>query len=557
MTIPTKRPGLLTGILVGALLGVALIALLFAGEALFTLPNVPLAIMDTLPNILPVDLLNFGKESMISVLTTLNIGRLDTVAKTAEAVIGSSVLFGLFVVGTAALYAGTRNSKDSGIGRRIGLIGGLVLGVILALMYVALPTTQFERSGLGLIVAAVYIIAIVTGFAYAAGYIADRLGMLPAGAASGEVAASASATQLDRRQFLVRVGGTTATLTVAGAVVSLLGNASGTEVIDTTASGDPTPSGAQEGTPAAVITDDSGFVPAPGTRPEVTPLENHYRIDIVSRPPEIDGSSWRLNINGLVGTAAAFTLDELRAMPSQSEILTMSCISNPVGGDLISTIKWTGVPMQHILDLVQPEPGAAYLKITCADGFDEYVDVDKLKDDPRIMLAYAWDDRPLLQKHGFPIRIHIPNLFGMKQPKWITNMEFVRDWEEGYWVRRGWSADAVIQQASVIDTVATTNTYEQDGVTYVPIGGMAFAGDRGIQAVELSIDNGDWIDVTDRKAPISDRTWILWRYDWAYASGAHNFRVRSIDGKGVAQVESVAPARPDGATGLYRIARIV
>ncbi len=231
-------------------------------------------------------------------------------------------------------------------------------------------------------------------------------------------------------------------------------------------------------------------------------------------------------VTGLVANALSWTLDELRAMPSASEIVTMSCISNPIGGPLISTTKWTGVPMSHILDLV-------------------------LRADPSILLAYAWDDRPLLQKHGFPLRIHIPDLYGMKQPKWITGFEFVSDWAEGYWVRRGWSAIARVQTTSVIDTVAVSQTYESDGQTFIPIGGIVYTGARGVSRVQVRVDDGEWQDAS-LKAPLSDRTWQLWRYDWPYAAGRHTFVVRAIDGTGAEQTERQTPVRPDGATGYHQ-----
>ena len=153
----------------------------------------------------------------------------------------------------------------------------------------------------------------------------------------------------------------------------------------------PTPSG-----PIETVGLVSELDPAPGTRPEITPLEQHYRIDIVARPPEIDASTWTLPLVGLVNSPQNFTLDELREMPSMSRIVTMSCISNTVGGDLISTTKWTGVKMQDLIKLAQPPNEATQLTITCADGFDEYVSLSLINTDERIMLAYEWDDRPLL-----------------------------------------------------------------------------------------------------------------------------------------------------------------
>jgi DMSO/TMAO reductase YedYZ molybdopterin-dependent catalytic subunit len=443
-----------------------------------------------------------------------------------------------------------------------GLIVGLVLGIGFALMYFSLPVVQFERSSY-MLLDGVFIIGVFITAGYAAGRIFDRLSLMAETPATGEV----SAQELNRRQFLVRVGGATATLTVAGAVVSLLANNSSSATEDAlqsgtgdaaattrdnqTASANPTPSG-----PIETVGLVSDLEPAPGTRPEITPLEQHYRIDIVARPPEIDASTWTLPLVGLVNSPQNLTLDEIREMPSMSRIVTMSCISNTVGGDLISTTKWTGVKMQDLIRLAQPTNEATQLKITCADGFDEYVSLSLINNDDRIMLAYEWDDRPLLQKHGFPVRIHIPNHYGMKQPKWITNIEFVSEWQEGYWVRRGWSEAALVQHTSVIDTIASLDAFESEGVTYIPIGGIAYSGDRGISTVEVSVDSGEWMPAAI-KEPLGDNTWYIWRYDWPFTAGAHSFEVRCVDGNGTPQRTDITPQRPDGATGIHRISRIL
>lgn len=543
----SRPPSILTGILVGILIALPVIAIFFALNALVALPVLPINVMDWLPNNLPNDLLNFGKQAMVDVLTALNIGRLDQVAKTAEGIIGTATLFGMIVVAVAAVFGIARAQKGPRAGTLTGLIVGLGLGVLLVLMYTSLPLVQFERANL-LLVDSAYIMVMLVGSGLVAGLVYDRLARLP----EARIEVPAVAQQLNRRQFLVRVGGSTATLTVAGAVVSLLRGAGADETAEEGAAIDtPTPAG-----PVEVTGMSDDFAPAPGTRPEYTPLENHYRIDIVSRPPEIDAATWTLPMVGLVNNPQSFTLDQLREMDAVSQIVTLSCISNSIGGDLISTTKWTGVKMQDLIALVDPQPEATYIKITCADGFDEYVSLDLIRQDERIILAYAWDDRPLLQKHGFPVRIYIPNHYGMKQPKWITNMEFVPEWQEGYWVRRGWSASALVQTTSVIDTVAADAAFEQDGVTYVPIGGIAYSGSKGISRVEVSIDEGEWVPAT-LKTPLSELTWVLWRYDWPFAEGVHSFRVRTYDGSGGIQRADVTPQRPDGATGIHRVTRVL
>lgn len=553
-----KKPGLLWGIVIGIMLALPVVGISSAANALFRLPLVPSDVMDTLPNVLPVDLLNFGKQAMIDILTALNPERIDAAAKPAELIIGTATLIGLCAVVMGAAYALASRSQNTKAGMNFPLAGGLLVAALMSVIHIGLPAVQFSRTGGAIFFDIAFIFALFAAFGYAAGWVYTRLSAIaPAASASP---AQTEAAALDRRQFLVRVGGSAAVLTVTGAVVGLVGaGGESTEPlpdVDTSlANVEAAPTLAPVAQTVAA-TYAENFEAATGTRPEYTPLERHYRIDIVQNPPEIDGVAWRLPVTGLVENTVEWTLDDLRAMPATSQIITMSCISNNVGGSLISTTKWTGVPMSYLLEQVKPTSAAAALKITCADGFDEYVRIELLQSDPRIMLAYAWDDRALLQKHGFPVRIHIPDLYGMKQPKWITNFEFVDNWEEGYWVRRGWSATARVQSTAVIDTVASTETYETDGKTFVPLGGIAFAGARGISKVEVKIDDGEWQEAI-LKAPQSDRTWLQWRYDWEYVAGAHNFIVRCVDGMGVEQIEAQAPVRPDGATGYHQKFQIV
>ena len=165
-------------------------------------------------------------------------------------------------------------------------------------------------------------------------------------------------------------------------------------------------------------------MPAPGTRPEVTALEDHYRIDIATTPPRVEAEGYTLPFttaltsDGSVQTLTELTLDDIQNNYDIVEaFITMSCISNNVGGDLISTIKWTGVSMQQVLAGIDVPADATHIRITSADGFDEIVALDLINSDERVMLAYAWEDQPLTVEHGFPLRIHIPDRYGMKQPK--------------------------------------------------------------------------------------------------------------------------------------------
>jgi hypothetical protein len=234
------------------------------------------------------------------------------------------------------------------------------------------------------------------------------------------------------------------------------------------------------------------------------------------------------------------------AFPPVTQAITLSCISNQVGGDLIGTSNWTGARLRDVLKELGLRPEANELFIESADGFFESVAKEDLTD-PRTLLVYGMNGETLPVKHGFPLRIYIPDRYGMKQPKWIRRIEAIEHEGIGYWVNRGWSAEARPHVVSVIDTVAMDHVV--DGK--IPIGGIAWAGDRSIQKVEVQVDDGDWVEATLRTPPLSSLTWVQWRYDWPMTPGEHTFTVRTTDGSGALQIEEQRNTFPDGATGYH------
>ncbi|MGH2542397.1 MAG: molybdopterin-dependent oxidoreductase, partial [Ardenticatenaceae bacterium] len=302
----------------------------------------------------------------------------------------------------------------------------------------------------------------------------------------------------------------------------------------------PTPTGSSEEELA-------GRIPAaPGTRAELTSNEDFYRIDINARPPVLQKDSWVLETSGLFENPQTLTLDDLMAYPAVTQPVTMGCISNQVGGDLIGTSNWTGVPLRDLLADWGLKPEASALYIEAADGFYEIVVMEDMMD-PRTLLVYGMNGETLPVEHGFPLRIYIANRYGMKQPKWITRIEAIDEWEAGFWVVRGWSREARPQIVSVIDTIALGEAEQGK----IPVGGIAWAGDRGIQKVEVQVDDGEWAEAQLRVPPLSPLTWVQWRYDWPSMPGRHTFRVRATDGTGELQTEERQGVRPDGATGYH------
>jgi hypothetical protein len=171
------------------------------------------------------------------------------------------------------------------------------------------------------------------------------------------------------------------------------------------------------------------------------------------------------------------------------------------------------------------------------------------------MLVYAMNGEPLPTEHGFPLRIYIPDRHGMKQPKWITRLQLTDEDGRGYWVARGWSKDAIVKTTSVIDTVGASMMLGTANV--VPIGGMAYAGARGISKVEVQVDDAAWAEATLIAPPLSPLTWVLWRFDWAYQPGRHTFCVRAYDGTGALQPIVERGPHPDGASGIHSLTMTV
>jgi DMSO/TMAO reductase YedYZ molybdopterin-dependent catalytic subunit len=525
---PSNRPDIMSGAVVGAMLMASLIAIFYLAWRLAGLPFAPFDVFDWMARKLPGSVATFSIDLIVSVIRALHLGPTAAMAKIAEK---TMAITGLLVVGAisgAVLFAFLRAVRGN-----YALLFGSIIGAAVGAPVALISRSVGQTATAGPITSAVWILAAFMIWGAALGWSYGRLRAIGA----------REAARIDRRRFLIRLGGATAVITVVGAVVgALVVGRRKREVVEGElwSANHALPNAAAE------------VKPAPGTRPEFTPLEQHYSIDINTIPPTIKEDGWRLKIDGMVEKPLALTLGDLRGKYEPSHLfITLACISNPIGVDLIGTTRWTGVSLQRLLPDWKLKPEATHLKIKSADGFFEVVPLETVKADERVMLTYAWDGAPLLTEHGFPLRIYIPNLYGMKQPKWIESIEATDHWEPGYWVERGWDAQARMKTTSVIDTVAVdTMIVQADESTLVPIGGIAHAGARGVSKVEVQVDGGAWREAKLR-APLSGLTWVIWRYDWPFQKGRHTFTVRCYDGDGAPQIVEDAPPAPSGASGLH------
>ena len=534
-----KRPVILhiiLGAVVGAMLTEAQIAVFYAGWRLGDLPFVPFDLFDLITRILPGSIIEFVISLMVGAIRVLHLGPTGVAAKAIEQTMGIAGLFSAGVVGGALFFAILGALRRGSV-----YAGGFIAGLAMAIPTVLVSILFGKTAAAPPLVSALWVTGVSMAWGLSLAWSFLRLiGHEAPGEESGYLRPSVQ--RVNRRQFLIRLAGYTAIITVSGAVLGMLSERHSRmrlAGLRTWSASHPLPNA------------DAAVKAAPGTRTEYTPLERHYRIDINSVPPRVNEGTWRLKISGLVEKSLSLSLDDLRRYDPMHQFITLSCISNPVGGDLIGTIRWTGVSLQRLLPDLHLKPGVTHLKLTSADGFWEILPLETIRADERVMLTYAWDGVPLLQEHGFPLRVYIPDVHGMKQPKWIVSMEATDHWEPGYWVKRGWDKTARMKATSVIDAVAVDmDIINATPDMRVPIGGIAHAGARGISKVEVRVDDGPWQQALLR-TPLSHQTWVVWRFDWPFRPGEHTFTVRCFDGAGASQIVEARPPAPNGASGLF------
>ena len=289
-----------------------------------------------------------------------------------------------------------------------------------------------------------------------------------------------------------------------------------------------------------------------GLTPIVVPNDDFYRIDTAFIPPTVDRATWSLKVLGMVDRQVTLNYDELVAMPLVEQFVTIACVSNVVGGRLVGNAKWTGVKLRDVLAMAGVHPDADQLIGQSVDGFTAGMPVEWVMDPSRTpMIAVAMNDAPLPRQHGYPARLIVPGLYGyVSATKWLASLSLTRfDQVEGFWVPLGWAQKAPILTQSRIDVPGDGANL---AVGHTPIAGLAWAPDRGITAVELRIDGGDWA-AAKLSTPISKATWVQWLYDWDAPSGSHSIEVRATDGTGDVQTDEQSSPAPDGARGHHTI----
>lgn len=292
--------------------------------------------------------------------------------------------------------------------------------------------------------------------------------------------------------------------------------------------------------------DDAAFPEVRGLTPEITDNASFYNVDINIVKPSVDHTTWELAIDGLVTSGYSLTYEALQSDFEVVELAhTLTCISNEVGGDLISTAVWRGVRLADVLQRAGLAPGVVDIVFRATEGYSDSIPVAKALE-PTTLIAFGMNGVALPREHGFPARIIVPGIYGMKNVKWLTRIEAVDHDYQGYWMVRGWSDRAEIKTGSRIDVPSDGAEPSRSE----KLGGIAWAGDRGISSVEVSWDGGKTWKQATMKRELSPVAWRLWSSELDGLDGKKKVLVRATDGRGEVQTAQRAKPHPDGASGL-------
>jgi DMSO/TMAO reductase YedYZ molybdopterin-dependent catalytic subunit len=287
-----------------------------------------------------------------------------------------------------------------------------------------------------------------------------------------------------------------------------------------------------------------------GLSPFYTPDSTFYRVDTALTVPKVNAATWQLRIHGMVDKPMTFTFDDLVRRPMIEHDVTLTCVSEAVGGNYIGNARWQGILLADVLRQAGIQPGADQIVMRDPNGMTIGVATDPLMDGRKSMLAVGMNGQLLAPEHGYPVRVVVPGLYGyVSATKWVVDMELTTFGAyDAFWVKEGWSKQAPIKTESRIDVPKARSTVAGGQVT---IAGVAWAQHRGIEAVQVAVD-GVWYDA---KIAVQDTidTWRQWYYVWDATPGVHTIQVRATDQSGHTQTPVVHRTLPNGATGYHTI----
>lgn len=285
--------------------------------------------------------------------------------------------------------------------------------------------------------------------------------------------------------------------------------------------------------------------------PEITPNDQYYVVSKNFTDPTVGLNEWSLKVDGQLERPYTLSYSDLLAMPMQQQYESMMCISNEVGGSYMSNALWKGVRLGDLLQRAGIKPGASKIVLHAYDDYADSIHLSKALE-PTTLVAVYMNGARLPDVHGFPARVLVPGIYGMKHVKWLTRIEVVNYDYQGYWQQRGWSDPAPVRLTSRIDTPLDGVAVPAHGITY--IAGVAFSGNKGISEVDVSTDSGHTWQRATLKRPLSSLTWVIWELPWQPPRpGQYTIAVRAIDMEGNVQNPQEESPLPDGSSGYHNI----
>jgi DMSO/TMAO reductase YedYZ molybdopterin-dependent catalytic subunit len=436
-----------------------------------------------------------------------------------------ALIIGIVVV---ALALGAVLGKASVRRPIVGVVGFVVFGLVGLFSYLDDPQ---GTTGVGVTAA---IVAMAAG-------IGTLFGLLHLLRLGRSTAAPAAVVPSSRRLFLISAG----SLAVLAAGAAVLGRRLGrSDVVETVRAATDLP------TPDAAAPVTAGELPeVPGLSTFITPNADFYRIDTALVVPQVDVADWKLRIEGAVDNPFELTYDELVAMSDFEDTVTMQCVSNNVGGNLVGNATWQGVRLATLLDRAGVQPEGTQIVGHSVDDFTAGFPTEIGLDGRTAMVAVAMNGEPLPAPHGFPARLIIAGLYGyVSATKWLDAIA-LGPWDafDGYWITRGWAKEGPIKTASRIDVPRSGATVDAGQQA---IAGVAWQPTLGIAKVEVQVDDGPWLEATLGDVT-SGNTWVQWYVPWDATSGEHTIQVRATNTAGETQTSDRADPAPDGATGWH------
>ncbi|WP_046771901.1 molybdopterin-dependent oxidoreductase [Jiangella alkaliphila] len=412
---------------------------------------------------------------------------------------------------------------------------------VLAALGVVAAAAALNRPGAG----ATWILPTVAGVLAGAAVLALLVGALRTPAPDADSLEPASGARSDRRRFLL--------LTAAAAGLAVLTAAGGRrfgQSLQAVLEAREEVRLPRPVAPAPVVPDGVAL-DVDGVTRFTTPNRDFYRVDTALDVPKVSPDEWRLTIRGMVEREVELDFDDVLGLDLVERMITLTCVSNEVGGELAGNAVWLGYPLARLLERAGPRPEADMLLSTSVDGFTASTPLQAIMDGRDALLAVGMNGEPLPLDHGFPARLVVPGLYGyVSATKWVTELELTRfDRATAYWTDRGWAAEAPIKIASRIDVPGSFGDVTAGSAV---VAGVAWAQRRGIAAVEVQVDDGDW-----RPAELADEasidTWRQWFFEWDAEPGNHTLRVRATDGDGELQTDEQVPPFPDGSSGWHSV----